>query len=29
MRLLHVEFNDSRIVNVDIGLIGVPMDNGS
>jgi len=29
MRLLHIEFNDSTIVNVDIGFIGVPMDNGS
>lgn len=29
MRLPHIEFNDSRIANVDIGLIGVPIDNGS
>ena len=29
MRLLHIEFNDSRIANVDIGFIVVPMDNGS
>ena len=29
MRLSHIEFNDMRIANVVIGLIGVPMDNGS
>jgi len=29
MRLPHIEFNDSRIANVDIGFIGVLMDNGS
>ena len=29
MGLTHIECNDSRITNVDIGYIGVSMDNDS
>ena len=28
MRLLHIGIDDSRITDVDIGFIGVPMDYG-
>ena len=28
MRLPHIGIDDSRIADVDIGFIGVPMDNG-
>ena len=28
MRLPQIGINDSRITDVDIGFIGVPMDNG-